>query len=64
MLKSAGQPVTSAALADLESAPRQLTLVVTASGFAMAGIGSAFWGLVAGVAAVLLEAGLARWRQR
>lgn len=44
--------------------PAVLTLVVTASGFAIAGIGSAFWGLVAGVLAIGLETGVARWRHR
>ncbi len=41
-----------------------LTLAVTASGFSMAGIGSAFWGLAAGIGALALEAGLRRWRSR
>ncbi len=37
-----------------------LTLAVTASGFAMGGIGSAFWGLAAGLAAIGLDAARAR----
>ncbi|MGL4443232.1 MAG: benzoate/H(+) symporter BenE family transporter, partial [Alsobacter sp.] len=41
-----------------------LTLAVTASGFSMAGIGSAFWGLAAGIGALALEAGMRRWRSR
>ena len=37
-----------------------LTLAVTASGFAMGGIGSAFWGLAAGLVAIGLDAARAR----
>jgi benzoate membrane transport protein len=34
--------------------PALLTFLVTASGVALAGIGSAFWGLLAGLAALLV----------
>ena len=37
-----------------------LTLAVTASGIAIAGIGAAFWGLIAGIAFYALERGWAR----
>jgi benzoate membrane transport protein len=39
-----------------------LALVVTASGFTVAGVGSAFWGLVAGIGATVLEAAMRRRR--
>jgi benzoate membrane transport protein len=41
-----------------------LTFVVTASGLTLVGIGSAFWGLVAGLAATSLESGALRLRTR
>ena len=39
-----------------------LTLAVTASGFSLLGIGSAFWGLAAGIGALLLDAAVRRAR--
>lgn len=39
-----------------------LALVLTASGFSIAGVGSAFWGLVAGIAATALESAVRRAR--
>jgi benzoate membrane transport protein len=41
-----------------------LTFSVTASGLALGGIGSAFWGLLAGLAALACEAGARSWRDR
>jgi benzoate membrane transport protein len=41
-----------------------LTLAVTASGVTLFGIGSAFWGLAAGLAAVGLDALASRVRAR
>lgn len=41
-----------------------LTLVVTASGYAAFSIGSAFWGLAAGLLALALDAAARRWRAR
>lgn len=38
-----------------------LTLAVTASGLSLLGIGSAFWGLLAGLAALGLDRGWRRW---
>ncbi|MXQ10380.1 benzoate/H(+) symporter BenE family transporter [Microvirga makkahensis] len=43
--------------------PAVLTLAVTASGLTLAGIGSAFWGLAAGIVALALEAALLRSRK-
>jgi benzoate membrane transport protein len=49
------------ALADAKDRiPATLTFAVTASGMTLVGIGSAFWGLVAGVVALLLQAGADR----
>lgn len=39
--------------------PAVVTFVVTASGIPLLGIGSAFWGLVAGLAVIAVEAGVA-----
>jgi benzoate membrane transport protein len=44
--------------------PAVLTLAVTASGLTLYGIGSAFWGLAAGLTALALENLAARLRQR
>ncbi len=41
-----------------------LTFAVTASGLMLAGVGSAFWGLVAGLAATALEVAAGRLRLR
>ena len=43
--------------------PAILTLAVTASGLSLFGIGSAFWGLLAGLSAAGLD-GLGRWARR
>ena len=42
------------------AAPAAVTFVVTASGLSLMGIGAAFWGLVAGLALVAIDAGRAR----
>jgi len=42
--------------------PAVLTLAVTASGLTLFGIGSAFWGLAAGLVALGLEVTVARIR--
>ena len=44
--------------------PATLTLVVTASGMVLGGIGSPFWGLAAGLAALALQRGADRLRAR
>jgi benzoate membrane transport protein len=44
--------------------PAVLTLAVTASGLTLSGIGSAFWGLAAGLTALALESLAARLRRR
>ena len=44
--------------------PAVLTLVVTASGVSAFSIGSAFWGLCAGLAALALERGMTVLRNR
>ncbi len=43
--------------------PAVLTLAVTASGITLSGIGSAFWGLAAGLVALALEAAFLRFRK-
>lgn len=45
----------TALASERERLPAVLTLVVTASGFTLGGIGAAFWGLAAGLAALGLE---------
>jgi benzoate membrane transport protein len=53
------------AMADLKTRlPAVLTLVVTASGVSAFSIGSAFWGLCAGLAALALERGMTVLRNR
>jgi benzoate membrane transport protein len=47
-----------------ERFPAVLTLAVTASGLTLLGIGSAFWGLAAGLGAYGLDAVLRRGRRR
>lgn len=55
----------SSALADeAKRFPAVLTLVVTASGLTLFGIGSAFWGLVAGLVALALESLMVLARKR
>jgi benzoate membrane transport protein len=55
----------SSALADeFKRFPAVLTLAVTASGLSLFGIGSAFWGLAAGLVALGLDELALRWRKR
>lgn len=61
-------PLTNAlalAMADpTERAPAIVAFAVTASGIAVAGIGAAFWGLLAGLAVFALDRAAAKWRAR
>ena len=50
-----GNSLTAALREDRDREAALITFLVTASGFAAAGIGSAFWGLVAGVVALALR---------
>ncbi len=52
----------SAMADDKDRVAATLTLAVTASGFAFLGIGSAFWGLAAGLVTLGLSKAYARWR--
>lgn len=56
--------LTSALSEEAKRFPAVMTLAVTASGLTLFGIGSAFWGLVAGLAAMGLDALNARLRNR
>jgi benzoate membrane transport protein len=49
-----GSGLAAALVPEAEREPALLTFLVTASGIALAGIGSAFWGLLAGVAALIV----------
>ena len=64
LLGTIGSALASALGQEAEREPALLTFLVTASGVVLAGIGSAFWGLLTGLAALLvLQASPAR-RQR
>lgn len=52
LLGTIGGGLATAVAAEGEREPALLTFLVTASGISLLGIGSAFWGLVAGVAAM------------
>jgi len=53
-----GNGLASALASEREREPALVTFLVTASGVSLVGVGSAFWGLVAGVIAlVTLQAG-------
>ncbi|WP_313953259.1 benzoate/H(+) symporter BenE family transporter [Accumulibacter sp.] len=54
LLGTIGSGLTAALALETEREPALLTFLVTASGITLAGIGSAFWGLLAGVAALLV----------
>ncbi len=58
LLGTIGNSLASALREDSEREPALVTFLVTASGLSLAGIGSAFWGLIAGVLTLLL------WRSR
>ena len=51
--------LVTALVQEREREPALITFLVTASGIAIGGIGSAFWGLVAGVVALFVL----RWRE-
>ena len=58
LLGTIGNGLAAALSSDTEREPALVTFLVTASGVAFAGVGSAFWGLVAGVATlIVLRAG-------
>ena len=54
LLGTIGNSLAAALREESEREPALVTFLVTASGLSMAGIGSAFWGLVAGVLALLV----------
>jgi len=54
LLGTIGSALTTALGQESAREPALLTFLVTASGIALAGIGSAFWGLLAGLAALLV----------
>lgn len=54
LLGTIGNSLAVAMREEAEREPALVTFLVTASGLSIAGIGSAFWGLVAGVACLLL----------
>ena len=64
LLGTIGAGLAAAVGQEAEREPALLTFLVTASGVSLAGIGSAFWGLLAGLAALLvLRATPAAWRR-
>ncbi len=54
LLGTIGSGLAGALGQEAEREPALLTFLVTASGIALAGIGSAFWGLLAGLAALIV----------
>jgi benzoate membrane transport protein len=54
LLGTIGSGLAGALGQETEREPALLTFLVTASGIALAGIGSAFWGLLAGLAALVV----------
>lgn len=54
LLGTMGNSLALALREDNEREPALLTFLVTASGLSLAGVGSAFWGLLAGVVALLV----------
>ena len=54
LLGTIGNSLAVALKEEAEREPALVTFLVTASGLSMAGIGSAFWGLVAGVITLLV----------
>ncbi|MGE8286887.1 MAG: benzoate/H(+) symporter BenE family transporter [Stenotrophomonas sp.] len=62
LLGTIGNSLAVAMREEVEREPALVTFLVTASGLSMAGIGSAFWGLVAGVLCLLLLRTPARGR--
>lgn len=62
LLGTIGNSLAVAMREEVEREPALVTFLVTASGLSMAGIGSAFWGLLAGVLCLLLLRTPARGR--
>ncbi|MNV23543.1 Inner membrane protein YdcO [compost metagenome] len=54
LLGTIGNSLAVAMREEAEREPALVTFLVTASGLSMAGIGSAFWGLVAGVVTLVV----------
>jgi benzoate membrane transport protein len=54
LLGTIGSGLAAALSQEAEREPALLTFLVTASGVAFAGVGSAFWGLLAGLAALIV----------
>jgi benzoate membrane transport protein len=54
LLGTIGKGLAAALIEDREREPALITFLVTASGVTLGGVGSAFWGLVAGVLAIAL----------
>ena len=55
LLGTISSSLSTALATEVERIPAVITLVTTASGVAMWGIGSAFWGLVLGALALLIQ---------
>jgi benzoate membrane transport protein len=53
LVNTIGSGLAAAVKDDREREPALLTFLVTASGLSVFGIGSAFWGLLAGLTALL-----------
>ncbi|HUL58510.1 MAG TPA: benzoate/H(+) symporter BenE family transporter, partial [Anaeromyxobacteraceae bacterium] len=54
LVNTIGGGLAAAVRDDREREPALVTFLVTASGVSLFGVGSAFWGLVAGLAALLV----------
>jgi benzoate membrane transport protein len=55
LLGTISSSLSTALAGEAERIPAVITLVTTASGVAMWGIGSAFWGLILGALALLIQ---------
>ena len=55
LLGTISSSLSAALVQESERIPAMITLITTASGVALWGIGSAFWGLVLGVLALLIQ---------
>ena len=64
LLGTIGKGLVTALAQENEREPALITFLVTASGITLLGIGSAFWGLVAGVLAITIERRLNKPRDR
>jgi benzoate membrane transport protein len=56
LLGTIGNGLATALRDDAEREPALITFLVTASGLSLFGVGSAFWGLVAGIVALVVLA--------